>query len=142
MAWFAVYEVATGRLISTGTSVADDASLTARGLAKRTYVDSPQVKTKQWNEATQDFDDVSLPKPRISTRTFIVTIPHTEREAMFEAVSNGTPMVRKLVNTFIETAKMVGHVDLGDAQTIGDLDAMVTAGILSAATIVALNAAG
>ena len=46
--WFAVYEVANGRLESVGETVADDTTLVAKGLAKKEFVSRPD-QGQVWN---------------------------------------------------------------------------------------------
>lgn len=87
MAWFAVYEIATGRLESIGTVVADDAALTRRGLAKRELAFDPRVPTKRWNSNRAEFDDVAPAPPEPSFEEDVVA-----RLARIEAAV--TPTVR------------------------------------------------
>jgi len=66
MTWFAIYEESTGRLESVGTVVAPAKELVERGLVAKQLAFDPRVESKRWNEATRDFDDVTLPPPEPS----------------------------------------------------------------------------
>jgi hypothetical protein len=112
MPWYAVYEVATGRLASTGTVLdADDAALATRGLAKKEYVEEIQVPTKVWNEGTQDFDTIPMPKPKIDTIDFWKRFTQAEREDIFEAAQTN-----KAVRGFVQTYRSVGSVRMDDPE--------------------------
>lgn len=129
--WFAVYDDATGELVSTGTVVADDATLAARGLVKRVLATNPQVRTSRWNKDKRDFGTVPLPKGRISLAEFLLRLVETERQDLFEAAQAGNAAVRKRVNAWIQTARETG-IDLDDAETVTAVNALETAGILGA----------
>ena len=58
--WFAIYETATGKLVSVGTVIADDIQLAARSLSKKNFGATRPDQGTIWNSATLEFD----PKPR------------------------------------------------------------------------------
>lgn len=57
MAFFAIYEVVTGRLRSSTSTRPDDTDLVGKSLAYKEYAEQP---TDLWNGETQDFD---IPRP-------------------------------------------------------------------------------
>lgn len=61
MSFFAVHD-ASGNLVSTGTQVADEATLAKKNLTAKTFAgDAPPVD-KRWNRATRSFD-LAIPTP-------------------------------------------------------------------------------
>lgn len=130
MTWFAVYENATGRLVSLGTVVADDVTLARKGYAKKALTFDPRVPTKQWNETTRDFDDVPEPKPRLPLREFLDRFTVAEREDIFDAAQNGTAGQQKKIGAFLDYLKASEVADLGAPYIIDSVTAMETTGLL------------
>ena len=58
MPWFAVYETATGKLVSIGTVVADPLP---PGIASKQLSQKPDLEQVDWDAATLDF--VAIPPP-------------------------------------------------------------------------------
>jgi len=131
--WFAVYESATGRLVSTGTVVARDAELTKRGLVKKALAFDPQVPTRQWNESTQDFDVVVPPKPRVQVQDFVDRFTPAEREALSDAArSHPTPAVRTKIAAFNEYLRTASVISLDDSYITASVGQMETVGLIGA----------
>ena len=126
MDWFAVYEIASGRLVSVGTSVADDATLAANGLAKKVFAFDPNDPTKAWNETTQTFDDVPARKVALSLRGFLDRFTEIEREDLFDLI-----LTNKQARGFVEYAKAGNEVDLNDAFVVTAVNRLETAGIIA-----------
>ena len=53
--WYAVYESATGRLVSTGTSVASDDVLADKGYEKNEYPAPLDMADYMWDATKRDF---------------------------------------------------------------------------------------
>ena len=53
--WFAVYELANGRLESVGETVVDDVTLTAKGFAKKEFASRPD-QGQVWNPVLLVFE--------------------------------------------------------------------------------------
>lgn len=133
MTWYAVYETATGRLLSTGTVIAKTyAELTVEGKAKKEFAFYVQAGTKQWNETTLDFDDIIPPKPKITTKEFWRRFTPSEREDLHEATRVGSPAVKKALHAFIEYIRVDNSVDLEDSYTVDRVSLMETAGLIGA----------
>lgn len=54
MAWFVIFENATGRLESIGQIVADDRQLQSRGLVKAA-IQNPPADNEMWDETSRSF---------------------------------------------------------------------------------------
>ena len=74
MAWFAVYEVATGTLHSAGTVVADTLP---PGWAKKEFAQAPEGFS--WNPATLEYDIAIIIRYRISGYDFMLRLTRAER---------------------------------------------------------------
>ena len=133
MPFFAIYETATGRLESSGTVVADDAVLTAKGLTKKEYPSDPRTTTKQttsaWDETAKDFVSVAVSRI-ITAGEFWSKFTQAEREDIFDAAKNDT-VVRKKLDAFVNFARDAG-VDLNDADVIAVVNQIETRGLIGA----------
>lgn len=128
MPWYAVYEIATGKLYSTGTVLeASDADLSAKGLAKKEYAEDIQVPTKRWNESTQDFDTVPAPKRKITTLDFWKRFTKAERDDIFELAATN-----KIVRGFVETYRHEGYVTTDDPEIVQGVNWLETNGHIAA----------
>lgn len=132
MTWYAVYDKATGALVSTGTSVASDGALAARGLAKKMLAFNPQVRTKRWRTDLLEFEDLVPPKDLLRARDFLDRFTVTEREDIFDAARNGSPPLQKRLNAFLEYVKTSGWVSLDSQYVVDSVTAMETAGLIGA----------
>jgi len=133
MNWFAVYESATGRLVSTGTVVASAADLSRRGLVSKALAFDPQVPERQWNESTQDFDVVVPPKPRVQVQDFVDRFTVAEREALSDAArSHPTPAVRTKIAAFNEYLRTASAISLEDSYITASVGQMETVGLIGA----------
>lgn len=126
MTWFAVFEVATGRLESVGQVVADDATLAAKGLDKLALPGKPD-RTQQWNEGTRTYDTITPPKRKIEMQQFIDRFTPSEWDDLTDLATTNK-QARGFVN-YLRTAK---SVDPNNPRFQTALDGMVTAGILAA----------
>ena len=133
MTWFAIFENATGKLVSEGTVVADDAILTAKGLAKKALTFDPRVNTKRWNEATRDYDDVPAPKPVLEKSEFWQRFTDAEREAVLAAPTDTvlTQAQRNKAAAGIEYLRQLRAVDLGDDVVVRAVNGMETLGLIA-----------
>lgn len=125
----AVYETATGRLESIGTVVADDATLTRKGLAKKEFdFDKSEVgHSKNWNESTQTFDTVTPPKPAITRQAFIDRFTSAELDSIVDAAKTA-----KRAAGFIEYLKMQDSVRLDAPRIVNSVNDMESAGLIAA----------
>ena len=131
MTWFAVYEDATGRLVSLGTVVAADSDLANRGLTAKALAFDPRVETKRWNAARRDFNDVPAPKLVLERQAFLGRLTAAEREEIFDAArSHPNDAARKRLQAFLDWLKMVDAVDLSDDYVITVVQSVEAVGLI------------
>ena len=127
MTWFAVYETATGRLISIGEVVASPlpAGLTAVdvGLTPPSGV---------WNSVTHAFDPAPVLKAVLAARDFWQRFTPAEREALWDMRANGTATQKKKLGAFQDYITSSGTVDLNDAYIQASVNLMESAGVIAA----------
>lgn len=127
--WYAVYRVSDGALVSTGTSVADDATLAAQGLAKKPFAFDPRTGYI-WNPSTLTFDVVAPPPETVTLAAFADLFTPTEREDLFDIRMNGTASQRKKLGAFYEYITQQGAADLGNAYIIDSVNLMESQGVI------------
>ena len=86
--WHAVYDITTGTLLSTGTVVADDITLSKKGWAKKSFDFNPQEKDKKWNPLILDFETIAILRPALSATEFMSLFTDAETSAIIEAATN------------------------------------------------------
>ena len=122
MMWYVVYEIATGKLVSVGSSVGSD--LASKGLTSKEYPFRPD-QIGIWNEATLDFDPRPVSFGKISTTDFMLRFTEAERKAVRESPND------KAVD-FREMLRLSATVNLDSAYIQASLDAMEQGGMLAA----------
>ena len=120
--WYAVYEIATGKLFSVGSSVAPD--LASKGLAKVEYPARPD-QVGIWNVARLDFDLRPVSYGKISTTDFMLRFTEAERKAVRDSLAD------KAVD-FREMLRLSDMVNLDSAYIQSSLAAMEQGGVLAA----------
>lgn len=78
MPYFAVYRVSDGELVSEGSVVADDATLQAKGLARKEVADLRTNPGRRWDPVALDWI-VPAPLPVAVVSTFDPTDPATKK---------------------------------------------------------------
>ena len=91
MTWFAVYEIATGRLLSVGTVVSDPLR---PGLAKKELADRPP-DDKEWDPVALQF--VKKPVPPPDTRRKDILAKETNAWTMRDTGNALKLLVEKLI---------------------------------------------
>lgn len=131
MPWFAICDKATGRLVSTATVVADDATLAKRGLEKHDLgQDNPQVNSKRWNEATRRFDNVMPPRPALSLEQFWGRFTVAEREDLLEREQTSAGQGKKKLAAFRQYLTDCRCARLDDPYVVDSVNLMETAGLI------------
>ena len=119
---FAVYETATGRLVSTGTVVAADEELTARGMSKLEVESADGV----WNPETLAFDPAPPTPIRITSVDFIQRFTVQERLTL-RAAEKTNPVL----NDFMELLRLSGGFDIPSEEVTQGLGFLVSQGLLT-----------
>lgn len=132
--WYAVYEIATGELVSTGTNIAADSVLAEMGRASVPIGESPPGPYTVWNKATHGFDTFPPPKEVLSRKEFMEKFTETEWDDLIAAPGNAllTASQRRTVNGALERLRWMEEIDLGLAKVQNFLQLMVNVGILTA----------
>lgn len=135
MAWYAVYQIADGVLVSIGQTVASDSELSAKGLAATGPFDfDPRQPGYQWNPSTLMFDAVPIPRPPISVQAFFDRFTDAELGAIINARDNSTdPNVQIALKGFFERLYAASEVNLDSQRVINGLDYLVSQGLLDPA---------
>lgn len=131
MAWYAVYETATGALVSVGESVAPTPTLTALGLTAvlaPTYVHNAK---QTWNTTTKVFENVAA----------TVTL---RRESFFRLFTEGERTALRgnadeKVKDFLWLLGMAESIELSHARIVQALTYLVNIGILTAPRATAIG---
>ena len=118
---YAVYEIATGALISTGTVVADNEVLAAKGYAAVEY--EPNVK--EWNPETLAFDIEPVPiAPTLRRIDFMRRFTADERVA-----------IRQSANAYVqdlhEMTMAADMLTLDDADLVAGVNLLESLGIIA-----------
>lgn len=129
--WYAVYDEATGALVSTGSSVADDATLKTKGYTKKELQTKPG-KSEEWDPVTLDFVATTKPKPKIPMGEFIERFGVTERENIFGVIATGTSEQQKRLRAFIEYIRMLGYADPNDPYVVTIMGKLEEYGVIGA----------
>ncbi len=119
MAWYAVYQVADGTLVSIGSRVPDSTQLSKKGLASKAFAFDPR-NGYTWNPVTLAFDAVARRRAPISTQAFFDRFTDAELGAIIDARDNGAdPQVRLILKAFFERLWAANEVHL-DSQRVAD----------------------
>ncbi len=121
--WYAVYEVATGRLVSTGTSIANPLPA---GLASKEYRDNIQSPGLKWNTTTLDFDVVPIPKSKDMTEEFKRKMTKAERVKLIEAAKTDPDIAE-----YLDRLNTNQVIDLDSTETDEDMDLLVTKAVIT-----------
>ena len=89
MPFFAVYEIATGTLRSTGSRIADPLP---DGLANKEYTDRPSGF--DWNTETQDFDIPRPVPPTVLTPAEFMNLFTLNEDVAIETAAQNDAMIR------------------------------------------------
>lgn len=137
----ALYETATGKLLSIG-SVVDftDEELAARGITRSeippqhyglSKTGQPKMAPgRRWNETTKSFDVIVLPR-EISTAEFWERFTDAEQANIYDQIQNGAPNVRKQLGAFKDKLMIVKAVDLNSQRFAAAVHAIEDAGIIN-----------
>ena len=128
MPWFAVYRP-DGTLASTSSIDPDYAAITRLGWAYKEFNYDVQAPGKRWNESTQDFDDVPIPKDRISVAQFKARFTDAEKDAWFALMR--TDDTAGVFNNDLGTMEFV---DLDDPYIDRHMGYLVTQRVLTKAS--------
>lgn len=120
--WYAVYEEATGALVSTGTVVAADLP---PGLISIEI--GPSAPVGQWRPATLDFDGV-IPARSLDLLTFLRRFTIEEAAAVYAVAREDTAM-----EVLLERLRAADGVILTDVEVILGVEYCRTKGCISAA---------
>lgn len=128
--WYAVVD-GKGNLVSTGTSVADAATLAASGYTAITLASDPTGQV--WNPSTKTFSPAP-PKPTILDPWMFVQ-RFTPQE--YSAVAGSTdPIVRQ----FLLMVTVAKQIDVGDATVQGGIQYLATTGLITSARAAVIGA--
>lgn len=139
--WYAVYEISTGDLISTGSVIAEGSEtesdaisrLASFGKGVTILAGDPREISQIWNGATKTFDAVATPAPHLDKQDFLSLFTDTEREDIFDAARNhSASVVRLRLQAFLDWLKIVEVVDMGDAYVGTAVTGMETVGLIGA----------
>jgi hypothetical protein len=125
MAWFAVYRVSDGALVSVGTVVADP--LPAGIASKNVGLARPEGL---WNPATLNFDAPIPRKGTLTRRDFWKRFTEAERESLHNVRLTGTQLRKNKIEAFLYY--IADGVDLDDVYVIATVQGMENFGILAA----------
>lgn len=126
MTWFAVWQTASGDLVSVGTVVA---SPLPAGLSTTDLGANPPSGV--WNKVTHVFEASTL-KASLPFKLFLQRFTQTESEALQNLLATGTQAQKNKLNAFIEYCKADSAVDLNDAYVVASVNLMESAGIIGA----------
>jgi hypothetical protein len=133
--WYAVYEIATGDLVSTGTVIAADSVLAELGRAAVAIGQSPPGPYTVWNKVTHAFDTFAPPKEVLSKREFMERFTDTEWDDIIAGPSSNalTTSQRKTLGGALERLRWMDEVDLGLARVQNFLQFLVNVSLITAA---------
>ena len=127
--FYAVFDKATGRLVSSGSAVA--AKLSA-DLVVKEFADKPR-DDQVWDEATLGFK--SAPRPtRLRKADFIQRFTLAERRELFGFAHGNTYTAAQQKNlaAFMRYLDFLDQIDLQDAAIVQGVGYLETVGILAA----------
>ncbi len=131
MAWYAVYQVSDGTLVSIGSIAPDTTLLSAKGLASKAFAFDPR-NGYTWNPATLTFDAVASRRPPISTQAFFDRFTDAELGAIIDARDNGTdPQVRLTLKAFFERLWAANEVHLDSQRVVDGLAFLEAQGLIA-----------
>src|SRR5512135_2755336 len=126
MNWTAVWDTATGALISVGTVVANPLPA---GMSTTALGSSPPVGN--WSATTHTFDGVA-PKSVLSLHDFVNRFTQSEREAIWTMEHSGTATQQTKLGAFRDYLVQCGYADLADAYIQSSVQLMETVGLIAA----------
>ena len=133
MAWYAVYNVADGALVSIGQTIASDADLTAKGYGKAgPFTYDPRQPGYQWNPDTLTFDTVPIPRPSISTQAFFDRFTDAELGGIIAARDDPNNADSLTLKGFFERLYTAQSVDLDSQRVIDGLAFLEAKGYIAA----------
>lgn len=130
MAFFAIYETATGRLTHQTSSVPSDKDLAAKGLSKKEYATKPDML---WNPSTLDFDN-PRPAPQKQHKEFLLRFTFNEHVALRTLASTDVQ-----VSVWIERMELRERVDQSTPEFKQGMIALVEKGVLKPARAKAIG---
>lgn len=125
MTWYAVYHISDGQLHSLGQSPADDAALTAVGMAKKDV--GPTQPQGPWNPVTRLFDPPPPPPNILTPSGFKQRFTQAERVAIRAAADSDT-----VIDDLLDILATAQDVDMADPNVTGGLDYMESQGLITA----------
>lgn len=123
MGWFAIYNAATGALVSVGTVVADP--LPANLASVAVGVVTP---TGIWNVTTRVFDAAPIIKPAIAPIDFLRRFTFAEEVAIRTAAKTDVG-----IEVFLGRLNATVAVHLGEADTINGVNYLLAKSLLTPA---------
>ena len=123
MTYSALYETATGKLVSTGTVIADPlpGHLTRLDLAG-----PPDLSTHEWNETTKSFVVKANNLPTVEVIEFLQRFDVAERIGIRTAAKTDP-----VVEDFMDLVNKSTRIDLNAPDVTAGLDYMVGNGLLT-----------
>lgn len=119
--WYALYEVSTGRLVSSGSSITETIP---EGLAVKVFPSSPSFL---WNEQTLEFDaEPPVPKVELSPLQFLQRFTVYERVAI-RAASKTDP----IIEDFLDMINAASGIEGGHPLLVQGLGYMIQQGLIT-----------
>lgn len=129
--WYAIWDTATGRLLSLGTKMdLTPSDLALRGMAVREYQDQP---TGVWDPDTREFANAGAQRKVLSKLEFVRKFTPAERVEIFDFRNRPglNSEARRNLNRFLEELKIVEVVDLGSTEVQAGLQMLETLGFIA-----------
>lgn len=119
--WHALYEIGTGRLVSSGSILA---SSIPDGMAVKTFSSPP---TMLWNEATLEFDmEIPAPKASLTPLEFLQRFTVYERVAIRSAAK-----ADPIIEDFLDMINAASGIEGGHPLLVQGLGYMILQGLVT-----------
>lgn len=116
-----LYEIATGRLISSTALDITDTFVIPAGMAIKV-----SSLTGTWNETTLDFDPLPEPEVRVGKIEFLDLFTDTELDAILDAEE-----ADKNVRRFLKKLDLADSIGMSNQSTIDGLNYMEAVGLIA-----------
>ena len=125
--FYAVYDVSSGALRSSGHVVAPDVDLAAKGLAKKAFSVAPAERSP-WNAETLQWDPVPAPVVVLSPGAFLQRFTASERIAI-----RARRATDAYLDDFLDLLNHATEIRSDDQDVIDGMNRVVASGLLTAA---------
>lgn len=119
--WYALYEITTGRLISSGSSITDNIP---EGQAVKVF---PSIPSLLWNEQTLEFD-AEPPAPRVE----LTPLQFLQRFTVYERVAiRGASKTDPIIEDFLDMINAASAFEGGHPLLMQGLGYMIQQGLIT-----------